>query len=339
MSRKKINIGVIGSGGMGGRHARNLATQVAAAQVVAIMDIDLDRAQKVAAECGATDVYDDAHKLINNPDVEAVVIASPNATHAECVLACLNANKPVLCEKPLADTTDEAGQIVQAEIKQGRRLLQMALMREFDQAHCAAKAALDRGEIGRPLLFRGVHINPAFRGVRQLGDVIVNSGVHDIHSTRWMMGSEIDTVFAQYVRADSAKSEGCRLVSIQLKLRSGALAVIEVNADSGYGYEVDVEITGTTGSIRTDSIQSPIVRSSNTRRQHIDSHWLTRFDSAYIIQVQAWVASLMVGKETGPSAWDGYMAQLIADACVESARSGQPVDIPAIVCPDLYRLS
>lgn len=336
MNHKTIKVGVIGSGGMGSRHARNLSLRTAGAEVVAVMDIDQTRAQTIASECGATRVYADGHELIASAEVDAVVIASPDTTHAELVLSCLAAGKPVLCEKPLASTPAEAEQIMQAEVKVGKRLLQLGLMREFDPVHRDAKDALDRGDIGQPILFRGIHINPAFRGVRMLEDVIVNSAVHDIHSTRWIMQSEVDCTFAQYVVAAAGQPESCRMVSIQLKLNNGTLAVLEVNTDSGYGYEVDIEITGTTGSIKTDSIQSPIVRSSSTRGQFIDSDWLGRFDTAYIIETQAWIDSIINDKPIGPSVWDGYMAQIIADACVTSARTDQPVNIQASDKPSIY---
>jgi myo-inositol 2-dehydrogenase/D-chiro-inositol 1-dehydrogenase len=284
----------------------------------------------------STQALNDGFALISRDDVDAVVIASPDWTHAELAIACINVGKPVLCEKPLASSAAAAEAVLQAEVALGRRLLQVGFMREFDPIHRDAKALLDRGDIGRPVMFRGIHINPAIRGVRMIEDVIINSAIHDIHSTRWIMSREVESVFTQYTQAQPDQPESCRMLSVQMKLQHNALAVLEVNADSGYGYEVDIEITGETGTVRTDSIQGSIVKRPGSRAQHIDPDWLTRFDIAYIDEVQAWIDSIIDNQPIGPTVWDGYMSLVVAEACVNSARSGQPVAIQAVARPDLY---
>ena len=97
-----IGIGVIGTGVMGADHATTLARSVGGAHVAAVADADTDRANRVAAVAQALRVHSDGHALIGDRDVQAVLIASPDHTHAELVLACLKAGKPVLCEKPLS---------------------------------------------------------------------------------------------------------------------------------------------------------------------------------------------------------------------------------------------
>src|SRR6266516_3786972 len=88
-----ISIGVIGAGGMGTRHVLNLQRHVKGARVVAIYDLDQARAQQVAAESGSARAFADPLQLIQDAGVDAVVIASPDPTHAECVHACLRHHK------------------------------------------------------------------------------------------------------------------------------------------------------------------------------------------------------------------------------------------------------
>jgi myo-inositol 2-dehydrogenase/D-chiro-inositol 1-dehydrogenase len=107
--------------------------------------------------------------------------------------------------------------------------------------------------------------------------------------------------------------------------------------EAGYGYEVDVKLTGETSSAETNSLQSAVVRQRNQRGQWIEQDWLQRFDTAYIHEVRAWVQSLQAGAATGPSAWDGYVSMLVADACIASAKSGQPVDVEMPVMAGMYR--
>ena len=330
-----VNVGVIGSGGMGARHIRNLVGQTPA-NVVAIMDVDKVRAETVAAEIGGAQVYTETNALITDPNVEAVVIASPDPFHAEAALACIEAQKPVLCEKPLATNIPDAKKVLDAEVAGGKRLIQLAFMREYDPAHKAVKAAVDQGDLGQLLVFRGVHINYGLDHRRTTEDIIVNSAVHDIHSAHWLMNQAVQHVYVQRVVADESRPETGRFVAIQLTFKNGCLGLIEVNAESNFGYQVDVELTGSEGSISTAPAPAPTIKIAGQQSQAIDPDWLARFETAYIHEVQAWVQSVMEGKPTGPSNWDGYAAMVVADACVQSAQTGQPQMVPELERLALY---
>ena len=338
----RISVGIIGTGGMGARHARNLAAQVPGARVAAVMDLDIARAGAVAAECGDggtngdVRAYGEAEALIADAAVDAVVIASPDPTHAALALACLAARKPVLCEKPLAASLADAEQVVRAEADLGRRLIQVGFMRVYDPAHQAVKQVVEAGELGRPLMFRGFHGNLDGGRRRTVADVMFNSAVHDIHSARWFLGREVVSAFALCVPGASGAPDSCRLAQIQLTLDDGSLAAIVVNADSGYGYEVEVEVTGELGTVRSAQGRHPLVRLAGTSGQAVEGHWLTRFQAAYVAELRAWVGALMAGRTDGPSAWDGYASLAVADACLRSAQSGAPEAIQQIDRPALY---
>ena len=331
-----IQVGVIGTGGMGGRHARNLAHKTPNAKVTAVMDVDLPRAEEVAAECGGAEVYADVDSIVANPDVQALVIASPDPFHAEAVMACLKAGKPTLCEKPLALTMAEAKEILDTEVAGGRRLVQLGFMREYDAAHQALKALLDNGELGKPVLFHGVHVCERFAEPRTIEDVIINSVVHDIHSARWLLEQEFAQVYTQWVRDVADRPETCRLFLGQIAFKDGSLGALEMNVDTGYGYQVDVEITGTAGSARTSPAPAPVVKQSRKQFQPIDPDWLVRFDEAYRREVQDWVQSFVEGQPNGPTVWDGYVAMVVADAFVQSAKTGQPQAVPSLKQPTMY---
>ena len=105
-----LRIGVIGAGIMGADHAHTLRRSVRGAEVTAVADVDLARAQATAStENGqGARAYDDAHTLIGDPAVDAIVIASHDSVHAEQIVAAVRAGKPVLCEKPLARPSPRA---------------------------------------------------------------------------------------------------------------------------------------------------------------------------------------------------------------------------------------
>ncbi len=138
---EQISVGVIGTGGMGGMHAENLHSRVPGARLAAVADLDTARAEKLAERSGSA-VFQDAVDLIRDDNVEAVVVASPDPTHAPLVLECLKNEKPVLCEKPLADSADAALKVVEAEVELGRKLVQVGFMRRYDPQHVAVKEAV-----------------------------------------------------------------------------------------------------------------------------------------------------------------------------------------------------
>ena len=336
MSDRTLRVGVVGTGGMGGRHARNLAHRVSGAELVAVMDIDQGRANALAGECGGAAVFDSGPALIADPAVEAVLIASPDPTHADLAVACIEAGKPVLCEKPLGVDIEDAKRVLDAEVAGGRKLVQVGLMRTFDPQHTALKQAIDAGEIGRPLLFRGIHAHWRVPEIRTAVNVVVNSAVHDIHSARWLMGDDVASVYTSHVVDVPERPESTRLVLLQLTFRGGGLASIEVNLDSNYGYEVIVEVAGEQGVLRTPSITSPVLRKGGGANRAVESHWLERFEMAYRIEAEAWVRAARAGGATGPTVWDGYAAMRVAEAAERSLATGRAEAVPDESRPALY---
>ncbi len=336
-SSKTLSVGVIGVGGMGGRHAVNLHSQVFGAEVIAVMDMDVERGSAVAADCGGARTFSDGHKLIEDPAVDAIVIATPDPTHLEFTLACLAAEKPVLCEKPLAVTAEDARRVVDAEIELGRRLVQVGFMRHYDARHVAVKQAVDTGRIGRPILFKGFHRNEAPEAYVTSEGVIVNSAIHDLDSCRWFLGQEVESAYVRGVTADPAVGKDTfDLVTIHLSLSGGCLGMIEAYVSAKYAYEVGVEIVGETGTVQTDPSEGPVVRSARSASQPVHPGWLERFGAAYATELKEWVRSLDDGGPTGPSAWDGYTSLLTAEACIRSMRSGKAETVSGSEKPRLY---
>jgi myo-inositol 2-dehydrogenase/D-chiro-inositol 1-dehydrogenase len=333
---KQLRVGVIGTGGMGARHARNIHSQVGNALLTAVMDIDADRAG-VAAEPAGAEVFTDGLELIASDSVDAVIIASPDPTHSALASACLESNKHALVEKPLATDLAGAAAIVDGEAARGRRLLQVGLMRHYDPQHVAVKDALDRGEIGRPLMFRGWHRNPPEARPPTSEEVLVNSAVHDIYSTRWLLNDEISEIFVRGTTIDPSRSDQLDLQLITMQMAGGAIASVEVNKDSGFGYEVGFEISGSHGMVTTAPHHTPVVRRDSHMRQAVEPDWLERFAIAYIIEVQAWTASVLNDAPEGPTAWDGYLTLAAALAGAESLETGAPASVEIPERPHLYR--
>ena len=332
----QIGVGVVGTGGMGAMHARSLHQKVAAARVVAVSDVDAERAGKAAEECGSATVFGDAVEMIRDDAVEAVVIASPDPTHAPLTLECLRLGKPVLCEKPLATSSTQALEIVEAEVGLGERLVQVGFMRRYDPQHVDVKNVAASGAIGKPVLFKGWHRNAEIPTGADSEWVVINAAIHDLDSARWMLGGEIEEVFVRGLNTTGSPDGEFDLQLIQLSLTGGCLATMEVNVHAGFGYEVGVEVVGTRGTAYTAPPSGAVVRLDRASSQNVDADWLERFEPAYAIELQGWIESLATGGPGGPDAWDGYASLVAAEACIASIRSGNPESVAVPEKPSLY---
>jgi myo-inositol 2-dehydrogenase/D-chiro-inositol 1-dehydrogenase len=130
-----VRIAVIGAGLMGADHARIVTEEMQGASLQVVCDMDEVRARKVADAHGAADVAANPEAVIARADVDAVIVASPDFTHAPLSLACINAGKKVLCEKPLSQSSAECLSVMHAEQKVGRKFVQLGFMRRYDQSY------------------------------------------------------------------------------------------------------------------------------------------------------------------------------------------------------------
>src|SRR5215207_2976381 len=333
-----ISVGVIGSGGMGSRHAETLSATVSGARVAGVTDLDLSRAEKLAAECGSdVIVFENERALIQHDDVDAVVITTPDNTHAGLVMDCLQHEKPVFCEKPLATTVEDARGIVDAEVELGRKVVQVGFMRRYDPQHLDVKSAIDSGAIGHPVLFKGTHRNLGSPPGSSSESILVNSAVHDLDSARWLLGQEIEEVYVHGTNTRAASDgEVLDLQVIQLKLGGGCLANIEVYVNAGYGYEVDLEVVGDEGTIHIAPANAPVLRKQRYAGHPVEGDWLERFPAAYVLEMQRWIEDLRGGKLTGPDAWDGYISLLAVETCIDSLHSGAKEPFKSPQRPELY---
>lgn len=312
-------IGVIGVGGMGAFHARTLAG-LSAVEVVAVADpLGANRAA-VAADVGC-DAFADADDVLAL-DLDGVVIASPDETHAELTLAALALERFVLCEKPLAVTLDGADRIIAAEVDLGRRLVQLGFMREYDPAHVQLLEAI--GTCGRIDHLRALHRN-AHDQVRPLERIVRQSMVHDVHSVRFLTGAEITEVTAF---GSTPVGDSFRYVTAVCRLDTGGHAVLEFD-DVGYAYEVSVEVIGADGDAITGYPPRVVTRHGGSIDEFVGPDWFARFGEAYAIQDLRWVESIRAGIATGPSAWDGRVAESVVAAILTSFEEDRTVGVPS----------
>ena len=334
-----IAIGVIGVGMIGQDHLRRLTRVVAGAQVVAVTDVDVDRARQVAASLPVPAI---AHRtgaeLIDDPQVQAVVVTSWGPTHEQYVLGALAAGKPVFCEKPLATTQEACRRISDAEVAGRRRLLQVGYMRRYDAAFRAIKGVVDGGAIGQPLMVHSRHRNPTVPDFYTREMAITDTAVHDFDAARWLLGEELVSVAVRTPRQNRHGGDLQDPLLMLLESSSGALVDVETSVNIRYGYDIQTEVVGEDGTVALADSAPVLVRRAGTVAGRVPADWSERFALAYDAELQEWVDALAEGRgAAGPSAWDGYAAAVVSDAAVEALRSGRVEPIELGDQPAFYR--
>jgi myo-inositol 2-dehydrogenase/D-chiro-inositol 1-dehydrogenase len=332
-----VNVGVIGVGMIGQDHIRRLTHVLSGARVAAVTDADLERAQTVADGLPGAKMHKTGQDLIEDPDVDAVVVASWGPTHEEFVLACISAGKQVFCEKPLATTREACENILDAEVAAGRRLVMVGFMRRYDDAYRAMKDALTSGAVGAPLVYYSGHRNPAVPPSVTTEGVLVDTCVHDIDVSRWLLDSEV--VSAQVFsprRAGQAADVLQDPILLMLTMANDVIVNVEAAVNIAYGYDIRGEILGETGTIELAESSKIVVKREGQFSGRVPTDWRERFLRAYDVEFQEWLDAVAAGHSTGPSSWDGYAATLVCDAATEAYRTGQPATVSMREKPDLY---
>ena len=322
-SRPRLKVGVIGAGAMGAAHARTLATAAPGAEVTRVFDMDAERAAAVAAEVGG-EAASSPETLV--ADVDAFVVASPDFTHADLAVAGIEAGKHVLCEKPLAVTAADARRVVDAEVAAGRRFVQVGFNRRFDPGFASLKGSVVDGTLGEVKLLHGVHRNASNLTSTDSSTLVTGSMIHEFDTFRWLLDDEIVAV-----RVESPVLEGFKDPQVAtLWTASGPMITAEVYVNAAYGYDVRVEVVGDAGSASLEP-RSPVVRRvAGQGGSSIGSDFVEHFVESYRLELGSWVDASLRGEVVGASAWDGYVANLVAAAGVAALDSGarERVDVP-----------
>ncbi len=344
-ANRTLGIGVIGAGIMGADHVGTIRSAISGGEVRAIHDVDLRRAEAVASRVWGAKALPSAEALIASADVDAVLIASSDSTHAGYVAACIAARKPVLCEKPLAPAVAECAEILHLEQAAGLRLVQVGFMRRFDPGYAELRNRVTAGEVGTPRLAHCVHRNVSVPAGWTSEMTVLNSAPHEIDVMPWIFGR--DVIRVNWMSPSAAEAGGLRDPQVViLELAGGALIFVELFVTSSYGYEIRCEVVGDAGTLELAPTARIVARTHLKASQAFSPDWRGRFAEAYRRELQAWVDAISRwragaaegGAEPvdGPDAWDGYRATLVSQALLISMAQGAPASVESMPLPELY---
>ena len=334
-----IRVGLIGAGRMGKVFAHTLAFTVSEVDLVAVADIDPKTSQEVAARYGIRDHYTDYQELLKREDIDAVVVVTPTATHAEVIKAAAAAGKHIFSEKPLAQSLAMCDAAIAAVSSTGVKL-QLGFMRRFDPAYVMAKKKIEEGVIGTPVMFRSTSRDPKrtsldFARRENSGGLIMDMGVHDFDLARWLMGSEVVRVHTEggcLVYPELNDVGDIDNAMINLKFANNTIGNIDVSRNAVYGYDIRTEVLGSEGGLLIGKLQqtSTLVMTRQGVIHDTVPYFMERFGEAYTAEIRDFVASIIENRPPSVTGQDARQATAIGIAATLSLDEERPVLVSEI---------
>lgn len=332
----KLGVGVLGVGTMGKQHAYNLRNRIPEAQLIAVADADLNRAKQVAGELEVDHFYNSVEAMAERKDIDAIVVVTPAKFHGAAMKVCANAGKDIFCEKPFTLTVQEADEVLDLTQKKGVRV-QVGHVRRYDPPNVRAKARIEAGEIGDPVIFKSLARDPAPPPVSYMasgvnGMFFQDSTVHEFDLGRWLMNDEITEIHAYgaiLVFPEAAQFNDIDTALLNMKFSRGTLGAVENYMQSGYGYDIRTEIVGSKGTIIMGYLQqtAEVVLTASGARTDIVDHFLVRFADGYLNQMRDFVQTILTDQPTKVDALDGRQAVAVAAAAEQSYREARVVTV------------
>lgn len=323
-----FGIVVIGTGAIAELHIAALRAN-SRARLVGLVDTDPARAAAASLANGGVPAATDLAEALAWPGVDGCIVCTPNGSHGAIAMAVATAGKHLMIEKPLAISTAEGEQVLEAFRRGGRTLAVAHTHRVYDYS-LAVKAALDSGQVGDPLLIRATLLGGWIWGdwsawvldPRHSGGHQLHNGVHLLDLVTWWMGAQPDSVYARGRRQTAAELPIYDYLEMVLRFPGGRVAHCELSRAHRPGDLVhrDVLVIGTAGvlTLPWDAEQSLVFG------EHAFSGLLPVGGSAFGRQLDGWLDAVAGGTPVaGGEA--GLAAVAMAEAAEESMATGQPV--------------
>jgi myo-inositol 2-dehydrogenase/D-chiro-inositol 1-dehydrogenase len=327
-----LRFALFGAGRIGAIHAGNLARNPNA-ELRYVVDVNAAAAQKLASAHEA--VAADAKTALGDASVGAVLVASSTDTHADLCIASAKAGKAIFCEKPIDLSLARVDECIAAVKSAGVPML-VGFNRRFDPSFAALKRRLDRGEIGsleQVIISSRDPAPPPLAYVKVSGGLFRDMMIHDFDMARWLLGEEPRTLFAAasaIIDADIGRLRDVDSAMVVLHTTSGRLCHINNSRRAAYGYDQRIEVHGSKGRLMAGNLLPTTVEIANADVVASDKphhFFLERYAEAYANELDQFIAAVNERRSMPVSAEDGRRALVLAEAAIQSVRSGQAVSV------------
>ena len=325
----RIGWGIVGLGRIADGAIAPAVGAAPNSSLAGVVSRDAAKAKDFAERHGAASAYDDYRALLDDPDVDAVYICTPNALHADQVVAAAEAGKHVLCDKPLATTVADAERAVAACEAAGVRLGITFQTRNHEGMDDIRKLLAD-GEIGSVrlaqvevgvgrMLPQGWRTDPGLAGV----GVMNNMGVHAYDLLRYLFGAEVTEATA-VVDVEEGWDVDTMALAL-LRFDNGALAYVNAN-QSVPNSQSDLSIYGTEGTVLGRGITRPNLSGSYSvtgRSGTVERQISTA--GPFVTTVADFADAVLQGRDPSPSGLDGLRSVQLTDALARSVKEQRTV--------------
>ena len=334
-----INVGIIGVGRIGRVHGESISKYVKNAQVKAVADPFLnEKSIEWANSLGIKETYKDYPKILEDPEISAVLICASTDQHSKLSMEALKAGKHVFCEKPIDHDVNKIKEVLDV-VKESGKKYQVGFNRRFDHNFKAIRDAVVAGTVGKQQIIKITSRDPeppSIDYVKVSGGIFLDMTIHDFDMVRYLSGSEVEEVYAAgsvTVDPEIGKAGDVDTAVITLKLENGATAVIDNCRASCYGYDQRAEVFGDKGcvAISNDSDSNAVYSSKDGVTAEMPMFFfLQRYMMAYANEIDQFVEAIVNDTPTPVNANDGLQPVLIGLAAKKSAAENRPVKIAEI---------
>ncbi|XP_077282497.1 myo-inositol 2-dehydrogenase [Temnothorax americanus] len=333
-----VKVALFGVGRAGSIHLSNIVsnTRVQLLYIVDDLESNWKNLQKYWRLDNVTFLNSkQSDKIFKDPNVNAVVVASPTYTHEDIVIKALEAKKAVFCEKPIAENISDTAKCYEIAKKAGKPLF-CAFNRRFDPGYSNVRDRVRNGEVGHVHTIKTVSRDsplPTLEYLKMSGGIFHDCLVHDIDMVTWVIGEYPDKVA---VLADANVPEIKAIgdfdtVAVTMHFPSGTVGLIDLSRNSSYGYDQRLEAFGPKGMVQADNEQpNSVQRQYDLQGPTTAPIWFSfasRFMNGYRREFDHFI-DVMHGKaESLVKSKEILAVSKIATACEESARTGKIVNL------------
>lgn len=331
MAKRQLVVGLIGAGRIGRMHGKNIISSIPDVFLKGVADPKLDEGW--AENMGIPVCCRDASILLGDPEIEAVVIAASSTAHVSLIRSAAEAGKDIFCEKPVGFEPAAVEKAIAATEK-SRVKLQVGFNRRFDPDFRRVHETVRSGQIGTTHIVKITNrdpVRPNLDFIPESGGLFIDFCIHDFDTARFVSSSEVEEVFAMgaaLIDPEIEKVGDIDTALITLRMKNGTLCIIDNSRETHYGYDQQLEVFGSKGSIRagnttpTKTVLST-VEGVFTDKPHYS--FVERYRGAFISELKEFSACVREQKEPTVTGKDALTAVRIAVAAERSHKQNRPV--------------
>ena len=333
-----IKLGMLGAGRIAQTHLKTLTTRIAEAEVAVIADPFGNVAEETAARFGIAGHERDHCRVLDDDSIDAVIICTTTNTHAQLIEEAARAGKHIFCEKPIDLEIPRIDRALKVVADFGVKL-QIGFNRRFDPNHRRVRQAITSGEIGEPHILHIISRDPfpaPMSYTINSGGIFVDMTVHDFDIARYLIGSEIEEIYATgtiNIVPELAALGDLDTTLLIMRFQNGVLGMIDNSRKAVFGYDQRVEVFGSGGSAKTDNRYDNAVTISDgasIRRDPPYEFFMERYTESFAREMESFVRAVIDDGPVEVDGFDGRMPVVMGKAAFLSHEKGRPVRMDEI---------